>query len=67
MMDAYRVNFDPTKETAILATLHERLVDDAPMAWVVHDVNPRAFSPNVRGYTPAQSWYTDLTTVDLAR
>lgn len=65
LMDEYRVNFDPTKQRAILTSLSERLVDDAPMAWVVYDVNPRAFSPKVKGYTPAQSWYTDLTTVYL--
>ena len=62
-MDEYRSNFDPSKQNAILARLNERFVDDAPMAWVVYDVNPRAFAPNVHGYTPAQSWYTDLTTV----
>jgi len=32
---------------------------------VVHDVNLRAFSPAVRGYTPSQSWFTDLTSVRL--
>jgi hypothetical protein len=32
----------------------------------VHDRNPRAFSAKVKGYTPAQSWFTDLTTVTMA-
>jgi ABC-type transport system substrate-binding protein len=63
LMDEYRLNFDPSKQTKILAALNERLVDAAPMAWVVYDVNPRAFASNIKGYTPAQSWYTDLTTV----
>ncbi|WP_337188990.1 ABC transporter substrate-binding protein [Phenylobacterium sp.] len=65
LLDEYRVTFDPVERDAILLRLHERFVDDAPMAWVVHDVNPRAFAPNVRGYTPARSWYTDLTTIYL--
>ena len=33
---------------------HERLVD-----------NPRAFSKNVQGFTPAQSWFVDLAAVSL--
>lgn len=67
LMTAYRSDFTLTEEEKIatLAAIHEHLVDDAPWAWIVHDVNPRAFAPSVQGYTPSQSWYTDLTTVYL--
>lgn len=67
LLDQYRTDFsgDEAARNAILARVHERLVDLAPWAWVVHDVNPRAFSPRVKGYTPSQSWFTDLTTVYL--
>jgi peptide/nickel transport system substrate-binding protein len=65
LLDRYRNDFtdDEATKDAILARVHERLVDLAPWAWVVHDVNPRAFAPKVKGYTPAQTWFTDLTTV----
>ena len=65
LLDKYRNDFtdDEATKNAILARVHERLVDLAPWAWVVHDVNPRAFAPKVKGYTPTQAWYTDLTTV----
>ncbi|WP_157219563.1 ABC transporter substrate-binding protein [Flavisphingomonas formosensis] len=65
LLDQYRTDFsgDEAARNAMLARVHERLVDLAPWVWVVHDVNPRAFSPKVKGYTPSQSWFTDLTTV----
>jgi peptide/nickel transport system substrate-binding protein len=63
LMEAYRTEFDLEKRTAMLKRIHELLVDDAPWAWIVHDTNPRAFNKKVKGYTPAQSWFNDLTTV----
>jgi peptide/nickel transport system substrate-binding protein len=65
LLDKYRNDFtdDEATKDAILARVHERLMDLAPWAWVVHDVNPRAFAPKVKGYTPTQTWFTDLTTV----
>jgi peptide/nickel transport system substrate-binding protein len=65
LMEDYRKEFDGEKRTTMLRRLHELLVDDAPWAWIVHDTNPRAFSKKVKGYTPAQSWFTDLTTVTV--
>jgi peptide/nickel transport system substrate-binding protein len=63
LMEAYRTEFDLEKRTTMLKRIHELLVDDAPWAWIVHDTNPRAFNKKVKGYTPAQSWFNDLTTV----
>ena len=54
--DEYKVN---------LTRMHEVLVDEAPWAWIVHDLNPRAMSGKVAGFTSAQSWFQDLTTVTL--
>jgi ABC-type transport system substrate-binding protein len=49
-------------ETAYRAA-HERLVDNPPWLFIVHDLNPRAMSKNVRGFVSAQSWFVDLTLV----
>jgi len=65
LMEKYRTDFSPGDKTAELARIHEKLVDESPWIWVVHDRNPRAFSPKVKGYTPAQAWFTDLTTVSV--
>ncbi len=46
-------------------TAHERLVDDAPWLYIVHDLNPRAMSKKVTGMVSAQSWFVDLTLVSL--
>ena len=51
--------------TPKLAKLNEVLVEEAPWVFIVHDLNPRAFSKKVKGYTPAQSWFTDLTRVSI--
>lgn len=64
LMDEYRNTFEGDT-TPILAKLHEKLVDDAPWAWIVHSRNPVAMSKKVKGYTPVQSWYTDLTLIDV--
>jgi peptide/nickel transport system substrate-binding protein len=56
---------DPAKIAAALTRAHERLVDGAPWLYIVHDLNPRAMSRRVKGFISAQSWYQDLTRVDL--
>ena len=45
------------------ARVHEKVVDDAVLIWVVHDTNPHALSPKVKSYTQAQHWFQDLTTI----
>jgi ABC-type transport system substrate-binding protein len=44
---------------------HERLVDNPPWLYIVHDLNPRAFSKSVKGFVSPQSWFVDLTLVSL--
>jgi ABC-type transport system substrate-binding protein len=44
---------------------HERLVDNPPWLYIVHDLNPRALSPKVKGFVSPQSWFVDLTTVSV--
>ena len=46
-------------------TAHERLVDNPPWLYIVHDLNPRAMSKNVQGFVSPQSWFVDLTLVSL--
>ena len=36
-------------------------VEDAAWIFIIHDLNPRALSPRVKGFVQAQSWYQDLT------
>ncbi len=59
------VEFDPAKQEALLAQLHTRIVDQSMWCWVVHDLNPRALSPKLKGFVQAQSWFQDLTPVDV--
>jgi peptide/nickel transport system substrate-binding protein len=47
------------------AMAHERLVDNPPWLYIVHDLNPRALSKRVKGFVSPQSWFVDLTAVDL--
>jgi ABC-type transport system substrate-binding protein len=62
---AAKTTFDPAQQERILAALHARIVDQAMWLWVVHDLGPRALSPKVKGFVPAQSWLQDLTPVDI--
>ena len=57
--------FDPTARDKVLAQAHALVVDEAPWVWIVHDLNPRAMSPKVRGFHPAQSWSQDFTSITM--
>ena len=59
--------FDPAKRLPILEKMHEKMVDEAPMIWVVHDINPRALSPKVQNFVQAQSWFQDLAPITIAK
>jgi peptide/nickel transport system substrate-binding protein len=60
-----RATYDVKKQDALLATVHQQMVDEALMLWVVHDVNPHAMSPKVKEFVQAQHWFQDLTTVRM--
>jgi len=61
LIEAAEASFDPGARDEALGKLHELLMDDAPWIFVVHDLNPRAMSPKVKGFVAAQSWFVDLT------
>lgn len=61
LIEAAEREFDLDKQNQILARVHEIIVDDAPWIFIVHDLNPRAMSPKVKGYVQPQSWFVDLT------
>jgi ABC-type transport system substrate-binding protein len=44
---------------------HERLVDNPPWLFIVHDLNPRAMSKKVQGFVSAQSWFLDMSLVSM--
>lgn len=59
--------FDLEAQDEILAQVHAYAVDNAQWIWVVHDVNPRALAPHVKGFVQAQSWFQDLTPIRIER
>jgi peptide/nickel transport system substrate-binding protein len=61
LIEAAEREFDLDKQNQLLAKVHEIIVDDAPWVFIVHDLNPRALSPKVKGFVQPQSWFVDLT------
>ena len=59
--------FTPEALDAVLQSVHERMVNEAEWIWVVHDVNPRAIAPHVKGFAQAKHWFQDLTPVSIER
>ena len=49
----------------MLRQLHTRVVDQAYLVFICHDLNPRALSAKVKGFVQAQSWNQDLTTIEM--
>ncbi|MYZ48617.1 ABC transporter substrate-binding protein [Propylenella binzhouense] len=64
MAEAF-ASFSPEVQDAKIAEAHALVVDDAPRLFIVHDLNPRALAPNVKGFVQAQSWYQDFTQVTV--
>jgi peptide/nickel transport system substrate-binding protein len=56
---------DPKVVNEAYRKAHERLVDNPPWLYIVHDLNPRAMSPKVKGFVSPQSWFVDLTLVSV--
>jgi len=56
---------DPKVISAAYRSAHQRLVDNPPWLYIVHDLNPRAMSPKVKGFVSPQSWFVDLTLVSV--
>src|SRR5919204_3276120 len=63
LLEAAEATFDPQERDRLLAQAHETIVEDAPWVFIVHDLNPRAMSPKVKGFVQAQSWFQDVTPV----
>ncbi|HXH13561.1 MAG TPA: ABC transporter substrate-binding protein [Alphaproteobacteria bacterium] len=61
LIEAAEASFDPKVRDETLGKVHEIVMDDAPWIFVVHDLNPRAMSPKVKGFVQPQSWFVDLT------
>jgi ABC-type transport system substrate-binding protein len=66
LCDKARLEFDIDKQYRAIAELHQYVVDQSMWIWVVHDLNPRALAPKVKGFVPPQAWYVDLSTLDIA-
>ena len=56
---------NPDEIGAATRAAHERLVDNPPWLFVVHDLNPRAMSGKVKGFVSPQSWFADMTLVSV--
>jgi peptide/nickel transport system substrate-binding protein len=65
LIDEALATFDAGKQDALIAKVHEKVVDDAVLIWVVHDTNPHALSPKIKSYVQAQHWFQDLTTIGI--
>ena len=60
-----QTTFDPVEQDKLLAEIHTKAVDDALFVWICHDVNPRGIAKKVKPFALANSWYFDLTQIDV--
>lgn len=52
-------------DPAEIRIAHKRMVDNLPWFYVVYDLNSRAMSKRIQGFTLVQSWFLDLTAISL--
>ncbi|MDN2582917.1 ABC transporter substrate-binding protein [Aquibium sp. ELW1220] len=62
---AARATFDPAALDAAMSKVMEVVTDDAAALVVVHDTNPRALSPKLKGFVQAKNWYQDFTPIEV--
>ena len=65
MSDKLLATFDPDEQDELLASMDEVVVKDAARIFIVSDLNPRALSPRVKGFTQVASWFQDLTPITV--
>jgi peptide/nickel transport system substrate-binding protein len=64
-LDTMANSTDNAAIAAAFRKAHERLVDNPPWLFIVHDLNPRAMSKKIKGFISPQSWFLDLTLVSV--
>lgn len=65
LAEEVQTSFDEARQIALLTRIHEIVSADAGRLFVVHDLNPRAHSPRVKGFVQAQSWFQDMTPIEI--
>ncbi len=66
LFDGVRNAFDKSEQEKVLQKVQEKFVDDALFVMITHDVNPRAMSAKVKGFTQAQNWFQDFSNITMA-
>ena len=64
-LKSIEVESDPKVIEVASREAHERLVDNPPWLYIVHDLNPRAMSPKIKGFVSPQSWFVDPTLASM--
>jgi peptide/nickel transport system substrate-binding protein len=64
LIDRATSTFDDAEVDKLMAQVHQKVVDEALLVFVVHDTNPHVASRGVRNYVQAQHWFQDLTTLE---
>lgn len=64
-LQVVRQQFEPARQDAEMARLHEILVDEAAALFVVHDLNPRALASRIGGFVQSRNWFQDYTPVTI--
>jgi peptide/nickel transport system substrate-binding protein len=64
-LDQMSNSAEPAVIKAAFRKAHERLADNPPWLFIVHDLNPRAMSQKIKGFVSPQSWFLDLTLVSM--
>ena len=65
MIRKAQTTFDQAEQDRLLGEVHAKAVDDALFIWIAHDVNPRGLAKRVKPFPVANSWYVDLTAVEV--
>ena len=58
-------NFDQKEQDELVRQALRQVTEDAPWIWMVHDLNLRVLSPQVKGFVQPKAWYVNIPALSV--
>jgi peptide/nickel transport system substrate-binding protein len=60
LMAQAMATFDQKEQDEMVRQALHQVTEDAPWIWIVHDLNLRVLSPQVKGFVQPKAWYVNI-------
>ncbi len=67
LMAQAMATFDQKQQDELVRQALHQVTEDAPWIWIVHDLNLRVLSPQVKGFVQPKAWYADIADMSVEK